>query len=175
MTIVLFLDCNWQPLRIEPWTRAIVDCFRGRAEVIAYSRDRSISVVGGQLPMPAVVRVVRQFRRPRPQIRFSRVNVYARDAFTCQYCGERKFTEDLTFDHVLPRAQGGKNSWENIVTCCVACNHRKGNRTPEQARMPLLRTPVRPTFLPIVSVARRDEGVPAEWRPYWNGVLGEDN
>ena len=95
MTIVLFLDADWQPLRVEPWTRAITDLFLGKVEVITYSRDRTIKCVTRELPMPSVVRVLRRFRRHRQTIRFSRVNIYTRDRFTCQYCGERFDTEDL--------------------------------------------------------------------------------
>jgi 5-methylcytosine-specific restriction endonuclease McrA len=121
--------------------------------------------------MPAVVRVLRRFRRNRHAIRFSRVNIYTRDAFTCQYCGERLDTEDLTFDHVLPRSTGGKTTWENIVTCCVPCNRAKANRTPEQARMQLRRRPSKPRYLPLVTVQMDRRHVPEEWRPYWNVAL----
>ena len=141
MTIVLFLDVDWQPLRVEPWTRAITDLFLGKVEVIEYSRDRTIKGVTRELPMPAVVRVLRRFRRDRQVIRFSRVNIYTRDRFACQYCGARMDSEDLTFDHVVPRAAGGRTTWENIVACCVPCNHAKANRTPEQAGMRLRRRP----------------------------------
>src|SRR3954447_20379321 len=103
MTIVLFLDADWQPLRVEPWTRAVTDLFLGKVEVIEYSRDRMIRAVTREMPMPAVVRVLRRFRRHRQVIRFSRLNIYARDGFTCQYCSQRMATEELTFDHVLPR------------------------------------------------------------------------
>src|SRR3954462_7181491 len=119
MTIVLFLDADWQPLRVESWKRAITDLFLGKVEVIEYSRDRTIKGVTREYPMPAVVRVLRRFRRDRQAIRFSRLNIYARDAFTCQYCGEQYPSEELTFDHVTPRSRGGRTTWENIVTCCV--------------------------------------------------------
>src|SRR5215470_9565189 len=108
MTIVLFLDADWRPLRVEHWTRAITDLFLGKVEVIEYSRDRTIKAVSRELQMPAVVRVLRRFRRDRQAIRFSRVNIYARDRFTCQYCGTQLLAEDLTFDHVVPRAAGGR-------------------------------------------------------------------
>jgi 5-methylcytosine-specific restriction endonuclease McrA len=171
MTIVLFLDADWQPLRVEPWTRAVTDMFLGKVEVIEYSRDRTIRAVTRELPMPAVVRVLRRFRRDRLAIRFSRVNIYARDAFTCQYCGQRQVTEELTFDHVVPRCAGGTTTWENIVTCCVPCNRDKANRTPEQARMRLLRRPVKPRYLPVVTILQGRRQVPEEWRPYWNVTL----
>ena len=173
MTIVLFLDNDWQPLRVEPWTRAITDLFLGKVEVIEYSRDRTIKGVSRELPMPAVVRLLRRFRRDRQAIRFSRVNIYTRDAFTCPYCSERFDTEDLTFDHVLPRSAGGRTNWENIVTCCVPCNHAKANRTPEQAGMRLRRRPTKPRFLPTVTVRMDRRQVPDEWRPYWNVALDD--
>jgi 5-methylcytosine-specific restriction endonuclease McrA len=171
MTIVLFLDADWQPLRVEHWTRAITDLFLGKVEVIEYSRDHTIKAVSREMQMPAVVRVLRRFRRDRQAIRFSRVNIYARDRFTCQYCGQRMDTEDLTFDHVVPRAAGGKTTWENIVTCCVSCNHAKADRTPEQARMRLRSRPTKPRYLPIVTVQMNRRHVPEEWRPYWNVAL----
>jgi 5-methylcytosine-specific restriction endonuclease McrA len=171
VTIVLFLDNDWQPLRVEPWTRAVTDMFLGKVEVIEYSRDRTIRAVSRELPMPAVVRVLRRFRRDRQAIRFSRVNIYARDAFTCQYCGQRQVTEELTFDHVVPRSAGGTTTWENIVTCCVPCNRAKANRTPAQARMHLLRRPMKPRYMPVVTVLMGRRQVPDEWRPYWNVTL----
>src|SRR5262245_29743140 len=122
MTAVLFLDIDYRPLRVEHWTRAVIDVCLGKAEVVEYSRDRTIRGVACEYPMPAVVRVLRRFRRDKLAIRFSRLNIYARDAFTCQYCGQRFLSEDLTFDHVVPRSAGGVTTWDNIVTCCVPCN-----------------------------------------------------
>lgn len=171
MTAVLFLDVDWQPLRVEPWTRAITDVLLGKAEVIEYSRDRTIKGVSREYPMPAVVRILRRFKRERQAIKFSRLNIYARDAFTCQYCGERQPTEDLTFDHVLPRARGGRTEWTNIVTCCRACNGSKADRTPAEAGMALLRKPAKPRWLPAISVAMDPRAVPPEWAGYWSGAL----
>jgi len=171
MTAVLFLDCDWQPMRVESWTRAVTDLFLGKIEVVEYSRDRTIKGVNREYPMPVVVRVLRRFRRDRVAIKFSRINIYTRDRFACQYCGARFDAEDLTFDHVVPRSQGGRTSWENIVTACVPCNARKANRTPREANMTLLRRPVKPRFLPIVSVQMDVRHVPEEWRPYWSTPL----
>ena len=169
---VLFLDHDYRPLRVECWQSAICDLFVGKVEVIEYSRDRMIQGVDRTYPMPSVVRVLRRFRRDRIRIRFSRVNIYARDRFVCQYDVRRYATEDLTFDHVLPRSRGGRTSWENIVTCCVDCNARKGNRTPPEAGLRLRAQPQRPRWLPTVMVKTMDAAsIPDEWRSYWSGAL----
>lgn len=171
MQPVLFLDEGYRPLRIEPWTRAISDLFLGKVEIVHYSRDRTIRGVDRDWPMPSVVRVLRKFRRDRIAIKFSRLNIYARDDFRCQYCGQRFPTEDLTFDHVKPRSAGGRTEWANIVTACTDCNREKENRTPEQAGMKLLRKPVKPRYLPVVTVQMDRRNVPEEWAPYWSSVL----
>jgi len=171
MNAVLFLDVDWQPMRVDAWTRAITDLFLGKVEVIEYSRDRTIKGVDREYPMPAVVRVLRRFRRDRVVIKFSRINIYTRDRFTCQYCGARFLAEDLTFDHVVPRSAGGRTSWDNIVTACVPCNSSKANRTPREAGMTLLRRPAKPRFLPVVIVRMDGRDVPTEWRPYWSAPL----
>jgi len=168
---VLVLDVDFQPLRIEHWREVICDFFNGKVEVIHDSEDLTIKTVSRNYPMPSVVRVLRRFRRDKQAIKFSRVNVYARDAFTCQYCGERKMTEELTFDHVHPRAQGGKTCWENIVAACVPCNFAKANRTPGQAGMKLHRKPKKPHALPTVLVEMTGKNVPDEWKYYWSASL----
>lgn len=168
----LFLDQSFRPLRIEPWQRAIADFFSGKVEVVSYSEDRMIQGIGRTYPMPSVVRVLRHFKRDKIRLKFSRLNIYARDRFECQFCGERKPTEELTFDHVTPRSRGGKTSWENIVTCCVACNSEKANRTPEEAGMKLLRKPVKPKYLPSIQVRGMGAAsIPDDWKPYWIGSL----
>lgn len=171
MTAVLFLDASFRPLRIEAWQRAIVDLFLGKVEVIEYSRDKTIRGVERTHPMPSVVRVLRRFRRERIRIKFSRLNIYARDRFTCQFCGQRFPSEDLTFDHVVPRARGGRTTWENIVACCIPCNKEKTDRTPEEAGMRLLRRPTKPADLPAVTVRMDGRAIPEEWRAYWSGTL----
>lgn len=173
---VLFLDVDYRPLRVEPWTTAIGDLFNGKVEVIEYSRDKTIQGVTRTYPMPSVVRVVRRFKRDRIRIKFSRINIYARDKFQCQYCGQRFDTEDLTFDHVLPRCRGGKTTWENIVTACGGsdgCNARKGNLTPQEAGMPLLAKPRKPNWLPTITIrGMGTKNIPEEWKDYWTVGLG---
>lgn len=168
---VLFLDVDYRPLRVESWQRAISDLFLGKVEVVEHSRDRTIQTVTRAVPMPSVVRVVRRFKRDRIRIKFSRLNIYARDGFTCQYCRERKQTEDLTFDHVIPRSRGGKTCWENIVTCCIACNSAKADRTPAEAGLELRARPRKPHWLPAVTVRMGSGPMPAEWVPYWSTAL----
>jgi 5-methylcytosine-specific restriction endonuclease McrA len=171
MNGVLVLDVDFQPLRIEHWHRVICDFFNGKVEVIHNSEDRTIKTITHDIPMPSVVRVLRRFRRDKQVIKFSRLNVYARDAFTCQYCSKRLPSEDLTFDHVVPRSKGGKTSWTNIVACCVSCNTQKANRTPQQAGMKLHREPKKPHVLPTVTVEMNHRDVPEEWRYYWSASL----
>jgi 5-methylcytosine-specific restriction endonuclease McrA len=171
-TAVLVLDIDYRPLRVEHWHKVISDYFLGgKIEVVEYSRDRTIKGVTQTYPMPSVVRVLRRFKRDRQAIKFSRLNIYSRDAFTCQYCRAAFATEDLTFDHVIPRARGGRTSWENIVTACVDCNSQKGARTPEEAGMVLARQPKKPRTLPTVTVDVNRDRIPEEWAAYWTGGL----
>ena len=109
--------------------------------------DREIRAVSFSFKLPSVIRLLRYIRIKRrfDYVPFSRANIYARDGHTCQYCGAQAVpTGELTFDHVVPVAHGGRKDWENIVTCCVSCNRRKGGRTPEEAGMRLMRRPQRP-------------------------------
>ena len=168
---VLVLDVGMRPLRVEPWQRAICDLFLGKVEVVEYSRDRTIQGVARAWPLPSVVRVVRHFKRERIQVRFSRLNIYTRDGFTCQYCGTRCMSEDLTFDHVVPRSRGGRTTWENVVACCVPCNRAKADRTPVEAGVRLRSRPRKPTYLPSITVRMSSPNIPAEWAPYWTITL----
>jgi len=102
-----------------------------------------------------------------PSIRFSRANVLLRDNYTCQYCGEVLASHELTFDHVVPRARGGRTVWENIVACCRPCNARKGNRTPEQVGMKLLALPQKPRVLAFkLKHMRLARPLPDPWKPW---------
>lgn len=170
-TAVLVLDIDYRPLRIASWKEAFCDNLLGKLEVVHYSEDRTIKGVHREWPMPSVARVMRRFKRDRIAIKFSRLNIYMRDHFTCQYCGEQFVSEDLTFDHVIPRSQNGKTCWENIVASCVLCNAQKANRTPAQADMHLLSKPSKPRYLPTVLVDFDRHNVPPEWIPYWTGRL----
>jgi 5-methylcytosine-specific restriction endonuclease McrA len=104
------------------------------------------------MAVPKIIRLLGYERLPREPVKLNRRNIYARDQNRCQYCGKHFSTKELTLDHVLPRVQGGDNSWTNLVCACVKCNARKGGRTPSQARMKLIREPVKPRRNPAITL-----------------------
>ena len=104
------------------------------------------------MAVPKIIRLLGYERLPREPVKPNRRNIYARDQNRCQYCGKHFSTKELTLDHVVPRVQGGENSWTNLVCACVRCNARKGGRTPNQARMKLIRDPVKPRRNPAITL-----------------------
>ncbi|MBU3684355.1 MAG: HNH endonuclease [Phycisphaerales bacterium] len=104
------------------------------------------------MAVPKIIRLLGYERLPREPVKLNRRNIYARDQNRCQYCGKHFSTKELTLDHVVPRVQGGDNSWTNLVCACVRCNARKGGRTPNQARMKLIRDPVKPRRNPAITL-----------------------
>jgi 5-methylcytosine-specific restriction endonuclease McrA len=171
----LMLDQGYAPVGVIPWQRAIQLLFLGKVEVVEeYDEEvRSTKLV---IKIPAVVRLVRAFRRHRKPVKFSRVNIYGRDDYRCQYCGDKCTMNELTYDHVVPRSQGGKTTWTNIVSACEACNSKKAGRTPEQAKMRLLKKPIQPVDIPAVVLEVSRKNVPDAWRDYlyWTGSLDQD-
>lgn len=170
----LVLDQGFQPLKIVHWTRAVSLWFQGKAEILSeYDGFARSSIL--VIKVPAVVRLLRAFRRHKKPVKFSRVNIYGRDGYRCQYCGTKHSMGDLTYDHVLPRSQGGKTTWTNIVTACHACNSHKAGRTPEQAGMKLMKRPVQPVDVPAITLAISRDSAPDAWRSflYWTGELEE--
>lgn len=140
---VLVLNQNCEPLNICRARRAIVMLWRGKAEVIELN---SATIHSSSLAMevPSVIRLVYLIKRPRIQRKLNRRDVFARDKYTCQYCG--KSTKDLTIDHVIPRRLGGEHIWDNVVSACKACNQRKAGRSPKDAGMKLRNRPCQPKF-----------------------------
>jgi 5-methylcytosine-specific restriction endonuclease McrA len=125
-----------------------------------------------EVNLPAVVSLKKHLVRTMKQVKFSRRNIYERDKYCCQYCGAKKPAADLTYDHVIPRHQGGATTWTNIVSACggpKGCNARKRNRTPEQAGMPLLSRPTKPNALPMTKLVALPREVPELWLPYLDG------
>jgi len=138
---VLVLNQGFEPHDVCRTRRAIVLVFCGKAELVEDSRGE-VRTVSTSYPIPSVIRLVHSVRRPFHQRRLTRLEVFIRDHFTCQYCGRE--TRELTLDHVVPRSQGGRHTWENVVSACKLCNRKKGGRTPEQAGMTLLTVPTVP-------------------------------
>ncbi|MSQ27811.1 MAG: HNH endonuclease [Dehalococcoidia bacterium] len=142
-TAVLVLNQNYEPLNVCNARRAFVLVDRGKAEVLEHKDDSFIITPTRPFCVPSVIRLVYLIRRPRPQRKLTRRELFQRDNYTCQYCG--KLTRDLTIDHVVPRFRGGPHTWDNLVSACKACNHRKAARTPEEARMKLKAPPTMPS------------------------------
>jgi 5-methylcytosine-specific restriction endonuclease McrA len=138
---VLVLNQNYEPLNVCNEKRAIVLLDRGKAEVLEHG-EGVLRSASQSIRCPSVIRLVYMIRRPRPKARLTRREIFMRDGYTCQYCGSR--TKDLTIDHVTPRSRGGKHTWENLVSACRACNHRKGGKSLEESRMVLRRAPHQP-------------------------------
>jgi 5-methylcytosine-specific restriction endonuclease McrA len=172
MEQVLLLNITYEPLKVINWKKAIIMLTLGKVEVIE-EYTRNIHSVSFSLKLPAVVRLLRFVKRPMIPVKFSRQNIYIRDDHKCQYCGKRLTTDELTWDHVLPRARGGKTEWENVVTCCIKCNRKKGGRTPSEASMALIKKPSIPVWLPLLKISLHFKHTPQSWRDYiyWNVEL----
>lgn len=174
-TQTLLLSQGYEPIKVISWRRAITLLTLGKVEVIeAY--DNEICAATLVIKIPAVVRLLRAFRRHNKPVRFSRINIFARDGYRCQYCGAKRSVRELTYDHVVPRSKGGKTTWDNIATCCVSCNRKKGNRTPTEARMALRSVPAQPAWTPAVVIRLSRSSVPDAWRDYlyWTAEIEHD-
>ncbi|HEX8127789.1 MAG TPA: HNH endonuclease [Pyrinomonadaceae bacterium] len=139
---VLLLNQTYEPLGTVGVARAMLMLFNNSVTVEEWDGDRVLRTPREEYPVPSVVRrkTYINVRRRREASGMKRLRIYIRDKYRCQYCGERKLPATLTLDHIYPRSRGGDNSPVNIVTACLDCNNRKGNRTPDEARMPLLTT-----------------------------------
>jgi 5-methylcytosine-specific restriction endonuclease McrA len=169
MEQVLLLNQSYEPISVINWKRAVTLLTLGKIEVVEeYNEDiRSMYLV---IKAPAVVRLLKSFRRPRKRVKFNRQNILARDRWKCQFCGQKFPSKELTYDHVLPKSRGGKTIWENIVTACESCNLKKGGKTPQEANMKLKKRPTRPDWVPIFTISVSRKAVPEPWKNfcYWN-------
>ena len=136
---VLVLNASYEPLNITTWKRAVVMLLKGKAEGLEH--DPTFLLRPDQM-RPTVIRLRQFVRVPYRQLALTRRNIFQRDGHACQYCGYKG--DKLSIDHIQPRSRGGINSWDNVTTACLPCNVRKGNRTPREAGMTLVRTPHRP-------------------------------
>ena len=138
---VLVLNQNYEPFNICQARRAVVLLYQGKADMLE-NGSGFIHSVSYAFPLPSVIRLAHLIKRPRPERKLTRREVFTRDQYTCQYCGV--VAKQLTLDHVIPRYQGGQHTWENVVSACVSCNRRKAGSTPQEAGMRLARRPSPP-------------------------------
>jgi 5-methylcytosine-specific restriction endonuclease McrA len=161
---VLVLNASYEPLQIISTRRAVVLLLQQKAELVEAAQQCLRSLTRSFI-VPLVIRLTRYIRIPRRlRLPCSRRGVIARDRDVCQYCGTQPGRSHLTVDHVLPRSRGGATSWENVVTACRDCNHRKGGRTPEQANMALLTTPRQPQYVAFALLGELERH--DVWRKY---------
>ncbi len=158
---VLVLNQSFQPMSITNARKAIILIFLGKAEIVEKDGE-FIHSVNDRFPLPSIVRLTRYIHVPQKRVMLTRKNIIKRDNHQCQYCGSR--TAALTIDHVIPRVRCGKDTWENLVCACVKCNNKKGNRTPEDVGLKLLKKPKKPNHIFFIrySVGTID----TRWKPY---------
>lgn len=162
---VLVLNQNYETLNICPVRRAIVLLFCGKAEAVENGAGQ-IRTVSEVFALPSVIRLTHMIKRLRFRRKMSRIEIFNRDGYTCQYCGKESHT--LTLDHIIPRSRGGEHSWENVVSCCVRCNRHKAGHTPVESGMRLISTPQLPPpdgfRVPVHYLQNHNE-----WRKYIPG------
>lgn len=186
----LVLNRNWQPVNVATVARALVLVWNEVASVVDptdyqlytwadWSRLRPredepfIRAVRQPLRVPEVIVLAEYDRLPQRVVSFSRRNLFRRDRATCQYCGRRPASDELSIDHVVPRSQGGTSTWENCVLACLDCNHRKADRTPREAGLKLAHAPVRPAWKPLYArhLMRIESWSKFVSESYWNVPL----
>jgi len=197
---VLVLNRDYLALRVVSVKRALCLLFKELAEVIHIEDGQYLSydfqdwcelsqlkrefephshdwlrTVRFDIAVPRIVRLALYDRMPRQEVKFNRRNIYARDGNRCQYCGRKHPTTELSLDHVVPRSQGGRSTWDNIVCACLKCNIRKGGRTPIEAGMTLIAVPKRPKRNPVIALKLAD-GRYQSWKQfldnaYWSVEL----
>ena len=168
MERTLLLNATYEPLQIVSWKRAIRMLFQDKVEVLEEYKNevRSVSIA---MKIPSVIRLLHYVKMHRNHrvVKLSRANLFARDNYRCQYCGKRHSPSELTYDHLIPVSRGGRKEWENIVTSCVPCNRLKGNRSPRESGLKLLKKPTAPTGFPIrLQFLMSKIKMPESWRNY---------
>ena len=165
---VLVLNASYEPMRIVSWQRAMLLLLGEKVDVLEAS-DIVIRSPSVSISLPSVIKMRTYYkpkRGPSKVLRFSRLHVFLRDDFRCQYCRETFPIKALTLDHVIPVVRGGLKTWTNIVSCCVDCNQKKGSRTPQEAGFHHFRTPSEPSvgFLPDILYLKGS--IPDSWKAY---------
>jgi 5-methylcytosine-specific restriction endonuclease McrA len=161
---VLVLNQTYEPLNICRVRRAMVLIYQNKAEMLE-NGSGVIHTIGRDYPVPSVIRLANMIKRPQRIARkFTRMEIFKRDDFTCQYCG--KVTRNLTLDHVIPRFRDGQHTWENVVSACVPCNRHKAGRTPAEAGMKLRKKPVQPRATGLFYIPSHYPDIRSEWQKY---------
>ncbi len=158
---VLVLNQDYQAIGVCSVERAFVLVLLKKAEMLSDFPDRKLRSVSADFSFPSIIRLYRYVSLPYKRVNLSRHNVFKRDRNRCVYCGSK---DSLTIDHVHPKSQGGRDSWDNLVTACQKCNAKKGSLTPEQAGMELQYKPFRPSFVMFLSNFAGE--VREDWKPY---------
>jgi len=161
----LLLNHFYFPHKIVSWQDAITLVYLQKVDVLV-QYDEEIRSPSTVVRCPAVARLRGKAKRRQHAVKFSRVNVYLRDGFACAYCGAKLPMHKLTYDHAVPRARGGRTTWDNIVTACHACNSKKANRTPAEAGFTLRHSPHHPKSLPLAPPSIDPSTAPAEWHEF---------
>lgn len=160
---VLVLNQNYEPTNLCRIRRAVVLLYQGKAEMLE-NGSGFIHTVSDDFPIPSVIRLAYMVKRPRPVRKMTRLEIFSRDQYTCQYCG--KESRQLTLDHVIPRYRDGQHTWENVVSACIACNRRKAGRTPQEAGMRLIHRPAPPRGNNLFFIPYRYLQIRSEWQKY---------
>jgi 5-methylcytosine-specific restriction endonuclease McrA len=159
---VLVLNQSYEPVTVCSPQKAMIMLFLTKAEMVATNDGKVIRTINNAYPLPSVIRLSKYIRVPFKKIVLTRRNILRRDNNQCQYCGSKK--NPLTIDHVVPKSRGGEDSWENLVAACVKCNNKKGNQTPEEAGIALIRKPKKPNH--ILFFRQYVNNVNTNWKPY---------
>jgi 5-methylcytosine-specific restriction endonuclease McrA len=159
---VLVLNQSYEPISVCNLRKAVVLLFLDKAQMVAELDGKQLRSVNASYPYPSVIRLNQYKRIPYKNVLLSRKNILRRDGHRCQYCGTT--SPPLTVDHVLPRSLGGRDTWENLVTACVRCNNRKGNRTLEHSGLKLRSVPRRPSH--VAFIMHSVHTVEELWKPY---------
>ena len=160
-SVVLVLNANYSPMTVCTAKRAISLYFLNKIDVLSNYNEK-VHSPSTSLDLPSIIKIKTYIKNNSMAVEISRKNVLVRDNYTCQYC--KKKSKSLTVDHVVPKFRGGQDSWENLVAACKNCNQIKGEHTPEEARMPLIRKPKRPNRIHYFQ--RLVKKKQADWRPY---------
>jgi 5-methylcytosine-specific restriction endonuclease McrA len=160
---VLVLNQNYEPLNLCRVRRAVVLLYRGKAEMLENGTG-FIHSATDTFSVPSVIRLAYMIKRPRPEIKLTRFEIFNRDQYTCQYCGKK--TPQLTLDHIIPRHRGGQHTWENVVSACIRCNRRKAGRTPSEAGMSLIHHPGIPHRNIFFNIPYQYLQTHSEWQKY---------